>query len=312
LEARDFAVIPRNPGRARGATAVPDARSRDRIRRVPEGDTLHRAANRLAPLLIGQPVRALELPRRVESTAGIAGQRVIGVEARGKNLLMHFERGISLHVHLKMLGRIFIFAQDEQRRAGPDAVAVLDTEQHRVIVAHAPVARLIRTQDLARDLHFRHLGPDLLAPQLDLDEALARLRMRKETPLGEALMDQSAVAGLGNVWKSELCFNLKLDPFAPVSTVSDDELRALLQLARKQLKETVERVPRRIPDPFSPRYPTRQTRLDRRQGQKTMSVYERAGDPCYDCGTPIAMKRQGAQDRSTYYCPRCQPSRSAA
>jgi endonuclease-8 len=280
--------------------------------RVPEGDTLHRAANRLAPLLTGKPVRALELPRRVESTAGIVGQQVLGVEARGKNLLVHFEGGVSLHVHLKMNGLIFVFGRDEGRRPGADTVAVLDTDQHRVIVASAPVARLIHTRDLVRDLHFRHLGPDLLGPELDLDEALARLRMRKEVPLGEALMDQSAVAGIGNVWKSELCFNLRLDPFAPVAAASDDELRALLQLARKQMKETVERAPRRIPDPFAPRRGTRQTRIDRRHGQKPVSVYERAGDPCYDCGTPIAMKRQGAQDRSTYYCPRCQPSRSAA
>ena len=279
---------------------------------MPEGDTLHRAANRLAPLLSGVPVVSLELPRRTESTEGIAGQRVTGVEARGKNLLVHFEGGTSLHVHLKMLGRISVFARDEQRRPGPDAVAVLDTERHRVIVSHAPVARLIRTRDLVRDLHFRDLGPDVLAPEPELDEAFARLRMRKETPLGEALMDQSAVAGIGNVWKSELCFNLKLDPFAPVAAVSDDELRSLLQLARKQMKETVERAPRRIPDPFSPRFPTRQTRIDRRHGQKVMSVYGRAGEPCYDCGTSIAMKHQGAQDRSTYYCPRCQPSRSAA
>ena len=289
-------------------------RLRPRVPRcgVPEGDTLHRAAHRLAPLLVGVPVAGLELPRRTESSEGIAGQRVTSVEARGKNLLVHFEGGISLHVHLKMLGRILIFNRDENRRPGPDTVVVLDTDRHRVLVDHAPVARLIRTRDLTRDLHFRDLGPDLLAPELALDEALARLRMRKETPLGEALMDQSAVAGIGNVWKSELCFNLKLDPFAPVAAVSDDELRALLQLARKQMKETVERAPRRIPDPFSPRFPTRQTRMNRRHGQKTQSVYGRAGEPCYDCGTSIAMRHQGAQDRSTYYCPRCQPSRSAA
>ena len=279
---------------------------------MPEGDTLHRAANRLAPLLVGVPVRTLELPRRTEPTEGIAGQQVTGVEARGKNLLVHFAGGTSLHVHLKMLGRVGVFARDAQRRPGPDTVVVLDTDRHRVLVEHAPIARLIHTRDLVRDLHFRNLGPDVLAPEFELDEALARLRMRKETALGEALMDQSAVAGIGNVWKSELCFNLKLDPFAPVAAVSDDELRALLQLARKQMKETVERVPRRIPDPFSPRYPTRQTRVDRRHGQKPVSVYERAGEPCYDCGTPIAMERQGAHDRSTYYCPRCQPSRSAA
>lgn len=279
---------------------------------MPEGDTLHRAANHLRPLLVGQPVRALDLVRRTESTEGLIGKLVVGVEARGKNLLVHFEGEIALHVHLKMNGWIAAHPQSAQRRPGPDAVVVLDTERHRVIVDSAPVARLIHTRDLVRDIHFRHLGPDLLAPSFDLDEAVTRLRIRKEVPLGEALMDQSAVAGIGNEWKSELCFNLKLDPFAPVAAASEQELRALLELARKQMKETVERAPRRIPDPFTPRRGERQTRINRRLGQKRSSVYDRSGEPCYDCGTRIEMKRQGAQDRSTYYCPKCQPARSAA
>ena len=279
---------------------------------MPEGDTLHRAANHLRPLLVGQPIRALELTRRAESTEGLIGKLVAAVEARGKNLLVSFETGMALHVHLKMNGWIAVYPQHEQRRPGPDTVVVLDTDQHRVIVSSAPVARLIHTRDLVRDLHFRNLGPDLLGGDFELDEALTRLQMRKEVPLGEVLMDQSAVAGIGNVWKSELCFNLKLDPFAPVSAASEDELRALLTLAHKQMKETVAQQPRRIPDPFTPRFPTRQTRLNRRQGQKVTSVYERAGEPCYDCGTLIEMKRQGAHDRSTYYCPRCQPARSGS
>jgi endonuclease-8 len=279
---------------------------------VPEGDTLHRAANHLRPLLVGQPVHVLDLVRRTESTEGLAGKRVTGVEARGKNLLVHFEGDVSLHVHLKMNGWISVHPHGAQRRPGRDTVVVLDTERHRVIVDSAPIARLIQTRDLVRDIHFRHLGPDLLADSFDLDEALARLRIRKEVPLGEALMDQSAVAGIGNVWKSELCFNLKLDPFAPVEAASDDELRALLELAQKQMKETVERAPRRIPDPFTARRGERQTRVDHRLGQKRNSVYERSGEPCYDCGTRIEMKRQGTQDRSTYYCPKCQPARSAA
>jgi endonuclease VIII len=278
---------------------------------VPEGDTLHRAANQLSPRLTGQAVRTLELVRRTESTEGVSGRHVTGVEARGKNLLVHFEGGLSLHVHLKMNGRISIYRRDDARRAGSEAVVVLDTDEHRVIVSHAPVARLIRTRDLVRDLHFRNLGPDLLAPDFELEEALTRLRMRKEMPLGEALLDQSAVAGIGNVWKSELCFNLRLDPFAPVAAASDDELRALLAMARKLMKETVERAPRRLPDPFAPRGGQRHARLDHRHGQKRLSVYERAGDRCYDCGTVICMKPQGVQLRSTYYCPVCQPARSA-
>ncbi|HTU58317.1 MAG TPA: DNA-formamidopyrimidine glycosylase family protein, partial [Polyangiales bacterium] len=279
---------------------------------VPEGDTLHRAARQLAPRLMGKAVRALDLIRRADSTAGLVGQPVTGVEARGKNLLVHFEGGLSLHVHLKMNGRILLYRQDEGRRPGPNAVAVLDTDEHRVIVDHAPVARLIRTQDLVRDLHFRNLGPDLIADNFDLEEALTRLRLRKEVPLGQALMDQSAVAGIGNVWKSELCFNLKLDPFAPVAAASEDELRALLSMARKLMIETVERAPRRLPDPFAPRGGQRQARLNHRHGQKRLSVYERAGERCYDCGTSIQMKTQGEQLRSTYYCPSCQPSRSSA
>jgi len=279
---------------------------------VPEGDTLHRAANHLAPLLVGKPVRALDLVRRTESTEGLVDTLITGVEARGKNLLVHFESGFSLHVHLKMNGRIFEYAQSDNRRPGREAVVVLDTDAHRVIVSAAPVARLIRTRDLVRDLHFRNLGPDLLAGEFELDEALTRLAMRKEVPLGEALMDQSAVAGIGNVWKSELCFNLKLDPFAPVEAASDDERRALLAMARKLMKETVERAPRRIPDPFTARGGQRHARLNHRHGQKRLSVYERSGEPCYDCGTLIEMKHQGAQLRSTYFCRKCQPARSGS
>jgi endonuclease-8 len=237
---------------------------------------------------------------------------VTGVEARGKNLLVHFDNELSLHVHLKMLGRVFVQERRAARGYGADTVAVLDTEAHRVVVVHAPVARLIRTRDLVRDLHFRDLGPDVLGPGFMPDEAVARLRLRNDVPLGEALMDQGAVAGIGNVWKSELCFNLKLDPFASLAQFSDDELRALLALAQMQMRATVEEKPRRIPDPFTPRFPTRRARIDQRLHQKPLSVYERSGQACYDCGTVIEMKRQGSHDRSTYYCPRCQPSRSAA
>jgi endonuclease VIII len=279
---------------------------------VPEGDTLHRAARHLSPRLIGKTVRRFELVRRTDPTEGLIGQRVTGVEARGKNLLVHFAGGLSLHVHLKMNGQVFVYRQAEARRPGPEAVAVLDTDEHRIIISHAPIARLIHTRDLVRDLHFRHLGPDLIAEGFELDEALVRLQWRKEVALGEALLDQSAVAGIGNVWKSELCFNLKLDPFAPVSAATEDELRAVLTMARQLMKETVERAPRHLPDPFAPRGGQRHARLNHRHGQKRLSVYERAGERCYDCGGIIQVKPQGEQLRGTYFCPICQPSRSPA
>jgi endonuclease-8 len=279
---------------------------------MPEGDTIHRAAKELSSVLTGRVVRRFELLRCTASTEGIPGQIMSSVEARGKNLLVHFAGGLSLHVHLKMNGRIFVYRKEAKRHQGRETVVMLDTDDHSIIVSHASVARLIRRKDLFRDLHFRHLGPDLVADGFELEEALIRLRWRQEVPLGDALLDQSAVAGIGNVWKNELCFNLKLDPFAPIAVVGDDELRALLLTARKLMKETVERVPRYLPDPFTPRGGQRQTRHNHRFGQKRLSVYERAGECCYDCGSIIQMKTQGEQLRLTYYCPKCQPNRNSA
>ena len=279
---------------------------------VPEGDTLHILARKLGPVLTGQPVRALSLVRRTTATEGMEGVAITGVEARGKNLLVRFANELCLHVHLKMNGRVRIFARDPNKTHAPyGAVAMLDTEQHRVIVYDAPIARLVRTRDLRSDLHFRDLGPDILGDTFDLGEAVARLAARSAQTLGEALLDQGVIAGLGNVWKSELCFTLRLDPFAPVGAHTESELTSLLSLARTQMVQTVERPKRKIPDPFD-RRAMRQPRLDPRQGESHMSVYEREGKPCYDCGTLIAMERQGVLLRSTYFCPTCQPSRRAA
>ncbi len=276
---------------------------------VPEGDSLHRLARMLHPKLVNRPLSSLTLVRSGARTEGLVGSRIRGVEARGKNLLVHFEAPWSLHVHLKMNGQVRLSARTSGAKiAMSQASAILETPDQRVVVYGAPIARLLRTRDLTRDFHLRGLGPDLLGPSFDLDEALARVRTHGTRALGEVLLDQSAVAGIGNVWKSELCFNLRLDPFAPVARYRDEELSSLLALARTQMVDNVYGPRRSAPDPFEP--PAhRKTRLDRRQGQAPVSVYERAGQPCYDCGTTIELRRQGEQLRSTYFCPGCQPSR---
>ena len=276
---------------------------------MPEGDSLHREALRLHPKLVGQHVRSLLLVRHRARTEGLLGSAIENVEARGKNLLVHFAVGWSLHVHLKMNGRVRLYPRASTTKVALSAASVvLETEAHRVVVYSAPVARLLRTSDLLGDLYFRGLGPDLLAPHFALQEAVTRLRRHDETPLGEALIDQGVIAGIGNVWKSELCFSLRLDPFAAVSAHQDVELFSLLSLARTQMLDNVYSPKRSMPDPFEGRG-QRKARLDRRQGEHVLSVYERAGKPCYDCATPIAMRHQGEQRRSTYWCPQCQPSR---
>jgi endonuclease-8 len=278
---------------------------------MPEGDSLHREAQLLHPKLVGQQLRSLILVRSAARTEWLFGDEICNVEARGKNLLVQFAKGWSLHVHLKMNGRVRLYPRATAPKTAMSAASVvLETEGHRVVVYSAPVARLLRTRDLVGDLYFRDLGPDLLAPSFDLAEATLRLKLRKNTPLGEAIMDQRVIAGIGNVWKSELCFSLRLDPFAHVSAHEDAELSGLLSLARTQMFENVYGPKRTMPDPFEGRA-LRKTRLDRRQGEHVLSVYEREGKACYDCGAQIEMRRQGEQQRSTYFCPSCQPSRGA-
>lgn len=276
---------------------------------MPEGDSLHREALRLYPTLVDQRVRSLLLVRHRARTDGLVGTTIVNVEARGKNLLVHFAVGWSLHVHLKMNGRVRVYPRGNATKIALSAASViLETDAHRVVVYSAPVARVLRTSDLLGDLHFRGLGPDLLAPRFELQEAVTRLMRHGETPLGDALIDQSVIAGIGNVWKSELCFSLRLDPFAPVQAHDEVELCSLLSLARTQMFDNVYGPKRSMPDPFAGRG-ERKTRLDHRQGEQVLSVYERAGKACYDCGAPIAMSYQGELRRSTYWCPQCQPSR---
>lgn len=279
---------------------------------MPEGDTLHRLAGKLGPALTGARVVRVELPRTTVDTRGLSGATIAGVEARGKNLLVHFassdpKRAYSLHVHLAMRGRVELVAR-AAAPAHPELVAVVETDAHAVLVRSAPVARLLRTRDLARDRAFRDLGPDLLGPSFDAIEALRRLRLRSERPLGEALLDQGALAGIGNVWKSELCFLLRLDPFAPVSACTDEELVALLERARVLMRANVDAPRRRMPDPFTPR--AGRVAREARLGEAPLSVYDRAGQACYACGAIITSASQGfVTPRITYVCPACQPRR---
>lgn len=282
---------------------------------MPEGDSLHRLAQKLGPALRGHIVTHLSLPRTTLETSGAVGATITGVEARGKNLLVHLSGGglksdTSIHVHLAMRGRVDLVARGGAHDTR-ELVLRLETDAHAVLVRSAPVARLVRTRDLVRDRAFRDLGPDVLGESFDVTEAIRRLRLRNERPLGEVLLDQGAVAGIGNVWKSELCFLEKLDPFAPTEAFTDDELGRVLERARTMMRQTVDAPRRKRPDPFAPRAfrVTREARL----GEAPLCVYERSGQPCYTCGATIESAAQGfTTPRITYACPRCQPTRVRA
>lgn len=253
---------------------------------MPEGDTLHRAALRLRPLLEGRRVRALDLPRRAERVHAVAGQRVDAVEARGKNLLVWFEGGLVLHTHLKMNGVWRGYGPGERVPGiGGDVVVALDVDGAFAVCWRAPIVRVLRASEVERDPMLGALGPDPIDLDFDPGEVLRRLRARDATPLGVALLDQRALAGIGNVWKSELLFEHRLDPFAPIARFEDDELRALLATASRRMRGGFAR------------------------GIRPRRVYGQAGAPCPRCGEAIAMARQGSMGRSTYHCARCQPAR---
>ena len=270
---------------------------------MPEGDTIFRTADVLRAALVGRRItaaRAQPRPglRRVPDLSRVVGATVASVEPRGKHLLIGFDNGLTLRSHLRMSGSWHRYRPGETWRRPPrQASAILETPESVAVAFNTPVVELLTDADLRRSVPLTSLGPDLLGRTFDADEALRRLRDRDGEQLGNALLDQRAVAGIGNVVKSEVAFRERLDPWAPVEAATDGELRAALATARRVLQANT-------------RGGARVTTGNARRGQ-ALWVYGRVGRPCRRCGTPIRMHRQGELARLTYWCPRCQPARAA-
>jgi endonuclease-8 len=269
---------------------------------MPEGDNVHAHAATLAQLLVGAPLRAV-FSRGVDVRA-LRGRRVSAVDAVGKHLVLRFDDGAAVRVHLGLSGgwrRVGHATTEAMARAD----LALATEAV-TLLGRARQVEWTRARLAAGTRALGRLGPDLLAEQPDLEAVVARARRPElaARPLGELLLDQSVAAGLGNIYKCELLFLHGLDPWARVDAVSDDALRALYADARRWLRANVGR----------PRTTTADvSRGDRpARGRGRLWVYGRWHRPCYRCGTPIAQRRQGPSRRPTWFCPRCQPSASGA
>ncbi|MCD9145613.1 DNA-formamidopyrimidine glycosylase family protein [Streptomyces albireticuli] len=264
---------------------------------MPEGDTVWRTAQRLHGALAGEPLTRSDLRVPRLATVDLTGRRVLDVLPRGKHLLTRVEGGLTLHSHLRMDGSWRVFAPGERWRGGPSHQirAVLANAAHTAVGYRLPVLELLRTADEGAVVG--HLGPDLLGPDWDAAEALRRLLADPARPLGEALLDQRNLAGIGNVYKSELCFLLRVSPWLPVAELPAPE--RLPTLAKKLLEANKGRS-------------TRITTADARRDHQ-LWVYGRAGRPCRRCGTALRTADQGTpgQERPTYWCPRCQPDHPA-
>jgi endonuclease-8 len=241
---------------------------------VPEGDSLHRAAERLR-VLEGEVV-AVESPHPRAAALGIAarldGQRLEGVSAVGKNLLLEFEGGLVLRSHLRMKGRWQVRAASAPVTGLP--WLVLRGARHQAVLWHGPVLELGR-----RSAAVARLGPDIMADPPDTDAMVARLRAADQgRELGAALLDQRLVAGIGNMWRAEALFAARASPWARLRDVTDEELTHVLEAASTLM----------------------------RAGRAQRAVYRRAGRPCPRCGGPIASRGQGDSARIAYWCPACQ------
>jgi endonuclease-8 len=278
---------------------------------VPEGDTIFRAARTLHKALAGKPVVRFEsvLPAltRVHEDQPLTAQTVDSVEAAGKHLLMHFSSGLVLRTHMRMNGSWHIYRPGERwHRARRDMRIVVATADFEAVGFNISVAEFVRASELTKHRELARLGPDVLSGRFDEDEALRRLRARPGWHIGEALLNQRVMAGLGNVYKSETLFLCRVNPFTPVAQVNDDQLRSLIETGRKLL---VTNVTADIAPMTTYAGYRRTTRRDS-PGER-LWVYGRARLPCRRCGTAIAVKKQGMDARLTYWCPSCQRSESA-
>ncbi len=256
---------------------------------MPEGDTIRYAATRVGAALVGHEIRSVETPhprhRMDRWPERLAGQAVRSVDAHGKHLFIRFDSGLTLHSHLRMTGKWGVYAPGQRwRRSVRRAWLVIRTAGHEVVQFDGPVLELMTDSRTRFDQRLAALGPDVLADEFDERDFLRRLREDDPTRgIGDALLDQRTVAGIGNVWKAEACFAAGLDPWRRTAEVRDEEALAVVRAACEAMRQSVDSGLRVKP-----------------------TVYDRAGLPCPRCDTRVRARGQGEDNRTTFWCPRCQ------
>jgi endonuclease VIII len=262
---------------------------------MPEGDTIHWHASRIRPVLEGHVPDELQTPHprfaRDRWPERLSGRKVRSVDAYGKHLFLRFEGGLTIHSHLRMSGSWRVLDSGSAGAGGNpiprSAWLRIRRGEREVLQFNGPVLELMTDSRTRLDQRIAGLGPDILAPELDEAAFLRRLREDDPTrPIGDALLDQRTIAGIGNVWKVEGCFAAGIDPWRRTGDVTDHEAVSIVRETRPRMRISAT-------DGFQDRFKT---------------IYGRAGQPCPRCGAAslIRSRGQGDGNRITYWCPRCQ------
>jgi len=257
---------------------------------MPEGDTIAYAAARIRPVLEGRVPDEILTPHPRHALDRwpdrLGGRVVTSVDTHGKHLFLRFEGDLVLHSHLGMVGVWGVYGPGRRwGRSARRAWIVFRAGDHEVVEFDGPLLELMTEGRTRFDQRLAALGPDVLAPEFDTDRFLARLRSDDPTrPLGDALLDQRNVAGIGNIWKAEGCWEAGIDPWRALGSVSDQEVVAIIDAVRPRMMRSASEGPRAI----GPR------------------VYRMTGRPCPRCGGRITSRGQGDANRTTYWCQGCQ------
>jgi len=257
---------------------------------VPEGDTIRLAANRIRPVLEGRVPDEIATPQRRHALdrwpERLGGRTVTAVDTHGKHLFIHFEGGLALHSHLGMSGAWGVTPAGRRWRRSPRrAWIVLRAGGYEVVEFDGPTLELLTEGRTRFDQRLAALGPDVLADEFDSPRFLARLRADDQTrEIGDALLDQTLLAGIGNIWKAEGCWEARIDPWRALSDLSDAEVMRIVELVRPRMRRSGD------------------------EGHRTIQprVYEKTGRPCPRCGARIVARGQGDANRTSYWCPGCQ------
>lgn len=276
---------------------------------MPEGDTIFRATRSLSKALAGQPITGFRsnypMLTRFHEDTPLTGQQVDRVEPRGKWLLMYFSGGGILVTHMLMSGSWHIYRPDVPwQKPASQMRVVIETDRYHAVAFNVPIAQMHTSQSLSRDRRIPQPAADVLNPQFDLNAVRQRLLASAHEETADVLMHQHVLAGLGNVFKSEVCFASRVNPFCRVADLVPEQVEALLRNARRLLAENVT-------DESGNNIVTYRGRRRRTTHAAdpgaSLWVYGRKGQLCRNCGTLIRSRLQGPGARMTFWCPQCQP-----